>query len=39
MATATTIAAGRHITAKRIIGRTLDLAERPSPYAPRSDCV
>ena len=30
-ATATMIAAGRHITASRIIGSTLDLAERPSP--------
>lgn len=31
MATATMISAGTHITAKRSIGRTLDLADLPSP--------
>lgn len=30
-ATATMIAAGRHITPNRIIGRTLDLPDRPRP--------
>ena len=39
MTTATMISAGKHAAANSSIGRTLEIAERPSPYAPRRLCT